>query len=169
MLNFLELDFLTQSNWIESEYSKEALEDAMTAWEYFKNDSSPMFSFETIQHAHYLLLRRSNLRIAGELRDCTVYIGNCKKLFISKVLLEEEVRNLCRDIILTEHRAGMSEKGDNQVTKNLHIQFEDIHPFEYGNGRVGRIIYNAHRLRLGLPIHVIYENDKYAYYRWFTK
>ncbi len=36
------------------------------------------------------------------------------------------------------------------------------------NIRLGRIIYNAHRVKLGLPIHIIKESEKEEYYEWFN-
>jgi hypothetical protein len=48
-----------------------------------------------------------------------------------------------------------------------HVSFEHLHPFRDGNGRVGRILYNWQRLKLGLPIHVIKYEDRWEYYNWF--
>jgi len=53
-------------------------------------------------------------------------------------------------------------------SKQIHVAFEDIHPFVDGNGRVGRILYNIHRIKLGLPIHIIHEGEEQKeYYKWF--
>lgn len=162
-----ELEFLTHSNYIENEYSKEALEDAINAWNYFAKDSrEPLFSLESILHCHYLLLWKLRPDIAGKIRDCDVWIGGNRKIFTSKCLIENDIRELnlrmiqssfCKDINKTE------------ITIKHHVEFERIHPFEDGNGRVGRIIYNAHRLRLGLPIHIIHEGEEQMeYYKWFN-
>ena len=51
--------------------------------------------------------------------------------------------------------------------KKWHIMFEHIHPFEDGNGRTGRILMNIQRLKIGLPILIIYEKHKFKYYDWF--
>lgn len=64
--------------------------------------------------------------------------------------------------------------GDKEVdsahAKLVHVEFEDLHPFPDGNGRTGRILYNWHRIQLGLPVHVIHEGDEqYDYYQWFHK
>lgn len=54
-----------------------------------------------------------------------------------------------------------------EFTKKCHIKFEHIHPFVDGNGRIGRLLYNWHRLRLGLPIKIIYYKNRREYYDWF--
>ncbi len=161
----IELEFLDHSNRIESEYSIEALKDAVEAWEYFSNKGNPMFSFGTIIQTHQLLMKRLRPDIAGELRGCDVWAGGNKKHFTSLYLLEENINSLCRDILRNIH---IRDTRTIFITMKYHVAFENIHPFEDGNGRVGRIIYNAHRLRLGLPIHVIHEgNEQMEYYKWF--
>ncbi len=56
----------------------------------------------------------------------------------------------------------------NEDIKIAHVEFERIHPFEDGNGRVGRIVMNWQRLKAGLHVLVIREVDKLEYYKWFA-
>jgi len=52
--------------------------------------------------------------------------------------------------------------------KLSHIEFENIHPFEDGNGRVGRILMNIQCLNAGLPLLVIHTGkEQQKYYTWF--
>lgn len=51
--------------------------------------------------------------------------------------------------------------------RNDHIGYEKIHPFIDGNGRTGRMFMNWTRLKVGLPLLVIFEDDKQEYYKWF--
>jgi Fic family protein len=51
--------------------------------------------------------------------------------------------------------------------KQMHVDYERIHPFIDGNGRTGRIFMNWQRLKLGLPLLVIKEAEKQDYYAWF--
>jgi Fic family protein len=57
-----------------------------------------------------------------------------------------------------------------EKTLLMHIKFEEIHPFEDGNGRVGRILWNIQRLMLGLPLKIIHTGkEQFDYYKIFNK
>ena len=47
---------------------------------------------------------------------------------------------------------------------DLHVRFEQIHPFQDGNGRVGRLIFLKECLKYGITPFVIAENFKQFYY-----
>ena len=47
---------------------------------------------------------------------------------------------------------------------DLHVRFEQIHPFQDGNGRVGRLILLKECLKYGITPFVIAENFKQFYY-----
>ena len=49
----------------------------------------------------------------------------------------------------------------------FHLQFETIHPFNDGNGRIGRILINWQLLRLGFPQIIIRNKGKQKYYDTF--
>lgn len=57
---------------------------------------------------------------------------------------------------------------DNKTFEDLldfHIRFERIHPFQDGNGRVGRLILFKECLHFGIVPFIITEDLKYFYYR----
>lgn len=51
--------------------------------------------------------------------------------------------------------------------KMAHVEFEHIHPFADGNGRVGRMVLNYQRHKIGLPPADITWLDRWSYYAWF--
>lgn len=50
----------------------------------------------------------------------------------------------------------------------FHLDFETVHPFCDGNGRIGRVIINFQLLQHGLPRIIIRNKEKDVYYRAFT-
>lgn len=51
----------------------------------------------------------------------------------------------------------------------FHLDFETIHPFNDGNGRIGRAIINYQLYRLGFPGIIIRDKEKKLYYRAFEE
>ena len=52
---------------------------------------------------------------------------------------------------------------------NFHYQFEMIHPFQDGNGRVGRLILFKECLKYNITPFIIDEELKYFYYRGLSE
>lgn len=162
------LEMLEHSNWIEGETSPEALEDAVKAWTYaLKNHKNMTTSY--VLKLHGLMQKRLRPDIAGQVRHCTVWIGGKMKPHISDELIKDDLKSWLSVMANTiKESRGCSEVSKHEKAKALHVYFEYIHPFQDGNGRVGRILYNLNRLQMGLPIHIIHEGDEQkAYYRWF--
>jgi len=144
--------FLKESNAIESEYTKEAFENAWKAWKFLICFEE--LTLSRILECHRILMTDLNNRIAGKIRNVNVRVGFSSKLDFNKI--KESINKLLLRDSHTEEQI-----------KQWHIDFENIHPFEDGNGRIGRILYNFQRIKNGLPIHIIYEKNKYEYYDWF--
>lgn len=166
------IEFLQQSNYIENEPSQEALDDAVKAWEYII--SKPRLNKGRILHTHKLLMA-TRMDIPKELKGhwrkpFGIYTGNVsvggeRKLPWSFVPMKmedwiESVNNSLTSKYITEEVA----KG---ALIAFHVLFENIHPFIDGNGRMGRILMNWHAQKLGLPIVIIREEMKEAYFSWF--
>jgi len=151
-----EIEFLENSNWIEREYSKRAMDDSLHAWNFAKRHAH-MINLDFIKSVHQELMINLNPRIAGNIRTCSVYIGN------NELLTPEKIEET-----LTKWIKKYSKPKNDLEIKEAHIKFEKIHPFEDGNGRVGRIIMNTQRLNVGLPILIIHEGEEQLnYYQWF--
>ena len=166
MISDKEKEFLENSNWIEREYSKEAMEDSIKAWEYAKKIkfNMPYFiSKKEILIIHKKLMKRLNPRIAGKLRK--VQVGVMTKEGFKEAIHWSEIEDSLNFLL----NPGLNPYyvGEEQI-KQWHISFENIHPFEDGNGRVGRILLNLQRLKVGLPLLIIHEGkEQFEYYKWF--
>ena len=158
--------FLRESNAIESEYSEEAFEDSVEAWEYASSNYGD-WGVDYIRGIHEKLLCRLDKKIAGKLRRKNVSIVGQYSTGERVILRQIEARgNKPRLRKWCEENEVVESLGE---IKEAHIDFEMIHPFSDGNGRTGRILYNIQRVQLGLPIEVFYEKDKQEYYKWFLE
>lgn len=161
-------EFLRESNAIENIYSAQALEDAKIAWKFAYKERERITSNDYVLTIHKLLMRRLNKEIAGKFRKCPVYIGGQRKdnyEDLNGQILEWIFKTYINDFHVKK-RTSLYDRDD--LTRAAHIEFENIHPFEDGNGRTGRILYNIHRLNLGLTMHIIHEGEEQQnYYQWF--
>lgn len=157
------IEFLDHSNRIESVYTKAALEDAKKAWRHIV--SLDRITPADIVDVHLILMAKLDPEVAGKFRSYPVRIGWQIKPFKGMEYFEARLKSMCDRMNDTTSKVDPEEQ-----VKKEHVEYEDIHPFGDGNGRSGRIFYNWHRLRLGLPIHVIHEGDEqFAYYQWFKE
>jgi Fic family protein len=51
--------------------------------------------------------------------------------------------------------------------KDMHVEFELIHPFIDGNGRVGRLLLWWHQIKVGEQPILLRAAERHTYYQWF--
>lgn len=146
--------FLHESNLIEDEIRPEALEDAIEAWKLMAG-----FKFLTVEHicaVHKVLMYRVFPEIAGKLRTVNVRVGSrsCPPW--------DAVPRLLDSWLLNHSRARLP---DNIVA--AHVAFEKVHPFQDGNGRMGRLIMLWQRMEAKLPVEIIKADERTNYYKLF--
>lgn len=79
-----------------------------------------------------------------------------------KTPLPEDVDNLMKDL-LKEYNSKKEKTFEDIL--DFHVQFERIHPFQDGNGRVGRLIMFKECLKYNIVPFIIEDNLKMFYYR----
>jgi len=168
-----EIEFLKESNAIEGEYSNEALEDAEEAFLFaykYMMDNQEKINFDLILTTHKILMKRSNKRIAGKFRKCSIYVGtrtNYRECLKPEKIEEELCKWLKRGNVKFLHSS--KDTAIDEIER-IHVEFENIHPFEDGNGRVGRILMNLQRIFSGMSVLIIHEGtEQQEYYKWFKR
>jgi Fic family protein len=155
------LYMLKESNAIEREYDQQQLDDALEAWDYLVDNYHKEITPKGIKEAHAILMKNKRdieSKYKGDFRDVPVWIGRERKAQ-PKIVIESLIRDWC-------DKVNTSDRNYDPVT--LHIEFEGIHPFIDGNGRMGRLLLNWHLVnRNGAPLLVYTEKDKQTYYRLF--
>lgn len=154
-ISYEEIAFLRESNNIEDEWDDLSLQQAIHAWDYALSEKK-MTQHVVLQTHKILMLHHLVGMYKGYFRREPVYIGGheAKPWYV----IPELVENWCEK---------MNRPADAAYCKVLHVEYEGIHPFIDGNGRTGRIFYNWQRVKNGLPIDIILEKEKFAYYDWF--
>lgn len=92
----------------------------------------------------------------GEYKKLKNYVGN--KLTISPKDVKKEIQQL-----LENYNTIQTKKIEDII--EFHYKFEKIHPFQDGNGRVGRLIMFKECLRNNITPFIIDEKHKLFYYR----
>ena len=149
-------DFIRESNAIEEEYSDQAITDSLEAWEYLRSVKKNKLDLNEVLDIHARILKNLRPDIAGKLRNCNVQVGG--RLCPTWTVVKEELIRLLQ-----------YEPYDALSALNWHIRFEKIHPFEDGNGRVGRLVMYYHFIKLKLTPIIFREKDKYGYYSLFQE
>ncbi len=154
------LNFVRESNAIENIFEDDThllVSDHISAIEYalvtLQEGSLPTYS-----DIHRILLTSEPEKTPGLYRQVRVRVGSCA--VPSPALLEELMTNHWNTVL-----AGPEQKATKQWVWDMHFEFESIHPFIDGNGRVGRVVMNALRLRHGLSWITIRAKDRWEYYQ----
>ena len=156
------IDFLWESNKIEYVTDDDSFAQALKAWQYLNKQKK--LSVKILNKTHGILMKNQPLpeKAKGQFRKCAVWIGGRegKPWHVLPELMEQWVNQtnmvLLKDDVIAWPRI-----------KEQHVAFKAIHPYEDGNGRMGRLIMNWTRVKVELPILIIYNKEKYLYYEWF--
>lgn len=118
---------------------------------------------ELILFLHKMLITGINDNIAGRFRKKNEYV----RVGTHIAPAPEHVERMIEAAIERFH-TDVDEYFLDKVAR-FHLEFETIHPFNDGNGRIGRVLINYQLLRFGFPTVIIPYKDRKMYYESFSK
>lgn len=110
---------------------------------------------------HQMLIGGIDDKIAGQFRKPGEYVRVGTHIAPSPEKVE-----LMITTILDYYANNLDKYFIDKIAK-FHLDFETVHPFCDGNGRIGRAIMNYQLLRFGLPVVIIRDKEKAQYYKSF--
>jgi len=116
---------------------------------------------EVILFFHQMLIGGIDDEIAGRFRGPGEYV----RVGAYVAPAPEQVERMI-EFIITEYTSDLSTYFLDKIAK-FHLDFETIHPFCDGNGRIGRVLICFQLQRFGFPMIIIRDREKKEYYQSF--
>jgi Fic family protein len=120
-------------------------------------------SLEMILLLHKMLIGNINDAIAGRFRTTGEYVRVGTHIAPAPEHVEHMMETILREFAADQHNYFAD-----KIAK-FHLDFETVHPFCDGNGRMGRVIINFQLMRLGFPCIIIRDKEKRIYYASFRE
>src|SRR5581483_10924336 len=118
-------------------------------------------SKENILILHQMLIQNIKEDISGRFRQKDEYVRVGSYIAPPPEHIERVI-----DEILLEYNSNMQSFFIDKIAR-FHMDFENIHPFVDGNGRIGRVLINIQLQKLGFPNIVLRDKEKFVYYKAF--
>ncbi len=118
---------------------------------------------ETLLLLHQMLIGGIDDALAGRFRRSGEYV----RVGTHVAPAPEKVERLVDEILLGYSSDRLVYFLD-KIAK-FHLDFENVHPFIDGNGRIGRVLINYQLGRLGFPGAIIRDREKKDYYAAFNE
>src|SRR3989344_562578 len=116
----------------------------------------------TVLSLHKMLMTSIDDSIAGRFR----HIGEYVRVGTHIAPAPEHVEMMV-ETALAEYASDHETYAPDKVAR-FHLEFEGVHPFCDGNGRIGRVLINWQLQRLGYPPIIIRNKEKHLYYQTFS-
>lgn len=126
--------------------------------EYIRNKKDVTISKETILLLHRMLIGGINDNIAGRFRTADEYVRVGSHIAPAPEHIEQLLDNLIAD-----YESAHDDYFLDRISR-FHLEFERVHPFVDGNGRIGRVLINVQLMLNGYPSAIIRNKGKRDYY-----
>ncbi len=132
-------------------------------YEYIKaKKDTIVLNQETLLFMHGLLIGGIDDSIAGRFRKQYEYVRVGKHVAPAP----EHIMRMI-EVLLNEYKTNHDTDIFAKIA-HFHLQFETIHPFCDGNGRIGRVLINLQLQEYGYPNIIIRDKEKHLYYDTFS-
>ena len=129
------------------------------------DNAKSMLTEEFIKELHLMLKNgtsdsRKDLFAVGDYKKLPNEVGGMN------TVIPEEVSDKMKELL---NKYNAKEKINFEDILDFHVKFEKIHPFQDGNGRVGRLIMFKECLKYNIVPFIIEDDLKMFYYRGLAK
>lgn len=118
---------------------------------------------ELILFLHDMLIRSIDESIAGRFRKMGEYV----RVGTHIAPAPEHVESMIESVLL-EYSSDVESFIVEKIAK-FHLDFETVHPFCDGNGRIGRVLINFQLMKAGFPSLIVRDKEKQEYYDSFKE
>lgn len=112
---------------------------------------------------HRMLIENIDEEIAGRFRRKNEYV----RVGMHIAPAPEHVESMINGALL-EYSSNHSDHFLETIAK-FHLEFEHVHPFIDGNGKIGRVLINFQLMKIGFPPVIIRDKEKAGYYTCFKE
>ncbi|MFH0863991.1 MAG: Fic family protein [Candidatus Gottesmanbacteria bacterium] len=128
-------------------------------YNYIKNTAPQKpLSLDMILLLHKILLTNIRDEVAGQFRTGNEMVRVGNHIGIPSEFISQRIQEM-----LVQYNSDMEISFIHKIGR-LHAEFESIHPFIDGNGRIGRVLNNYLLIREGFPPIIVRNKDKETYY-----
>lgn len=127
------------------------------------NEKKQELTKDTILFFHKMLLENINDKISGRFRSSNEYVKVGTHIGADPSKIPSLI-----DELLLEYSNSNTMYFLDKIAK-FHLEFESIHPFNDGNGRIGRFLINLQLASLEFPNIIVKNKGKIEYYMAFNE